>query len=276
VRVGSRPVPQFNRPEVGMKKPKLSRKMMAASALVLAGVVAVATVARESQGSDHVDTAEVELSPALDMTDVAVFPGSSADRIVLVMNVASPTNLLGRNVRGFDPNALYTFNIDNNGDARPDRVIQFLFDEMTDGTQRVNVLGPAAPNFAPGDSSGMRTRLVSSPVTSNQPFNQNFTTTNGMQVFAGPRGDPFYLDFEQFVQILPDRRPFTFLNNVDRDDRNPTAFCGDAAPFDTSCRPTDLFQRANGLSIVVEMPESVLGAGTGADARLGIWATISR
>lgn len=259
-----------------MKKLRLSRKMMAASALALAGVVAVATVVRESQGSDHVDTAEVELSPTLDLNDVYVFPGSSADRIAIVMDVASPTNALGRDVRGFDPNALYQLNIDNNGDARPDRVIQFLFDQMSDGTQRVNVLGPAAPNFAPGDTSGMLMRLVASPVSTNNPFNASFTTANGMQVFAGPRNDPFYIDFEQFVQIIPDRRPFTFLNNVHQDAFMPTAFCGSAAPFETSCQPKDIFAGANTLSIVVEMPETMLGGGTGADAKLGFWATISR
>lgn len=259
-----------------MKKPRLSRKMMAASALVMAGVGAVAFAARESQGSDHVDTAEVELSPTLDLNDVYVFPGSTSDRIVLVMDVASPINALGRDVRGFDPNALYQFNIDTNGDARPDRVLQFIFDQMSDNTQRVNVLGPAAPNFAAGDTSGMLMRLVASPVSQNNPFNANFTTATGMQVFAGPRNDPFYIDFEQFVQIVPDRRPFTFLNNVHLDNKNPTAFCGSAAPFDTTCQPKDIFAGANTLSIVVEMPESMLGVGAGADAKLGVWATISR
>lgn len=259
-----------------MRMPRLSGKTMAASALVLAGVGAAAVLARESHGSDHVDTAEVELSPTLDLNDVYIFPGSTDQRIVMVMDVASPINALGRNVRGFDPNALYQFNIDNNGDARPDLVLQFLFDQMTDSTQRVNVLGPAAPNFAPGDTTGMRMRLVANPVSTSNPFNQNFTTANGMQVFAGPRNDPFYIDFEQFVQILPDRRPFTFLNNVHRDAFMPTAFCGSAPPFDTRCQPKDIFAGANTLSIVVEMPESMLGVGAGADAKLGVWATISR
>lgn len=245
-------------------------------ALALAtGVVGTAVAVRQSVGSDHVDTAEVELSPQLDLNDVYVFPGSSDGRIVLVMDVASPINALGRNVRGLDPNALYAFNIDNNGDARADLVLQFLFDEMTDGTQRVNVLGPAAPRLAAGDTTGMLTRPVAGPVSANNPFNANFTA-NGMQVFVGPRNDPFYLDFEQFVQILPDRRPATFLTNVAFDEFMPTAFCGNAAPFVTTCQPKDFFQGANTISIVVEMPESMLNPGTGNDARLGIWATIGR
>lgn len=259
-----------------MKQPRLSRKMLAASAVVLAGAGALAMVAGESRASDHVDTAEVELSPTLDLNDLYIFPGSTDGRIVLVMDVASPTNALGRNVQGFDPNALYQFNIDNNGDARPDLVLQFIFDQMSNNTQRVNVLGPAAPNFAPGDTTGMLMRLVASPVSADNPFNQTFTTANGMQVFTGPRNDPFYIDFEQFVQIIPDRRPFTFLNNVHRDDFMPTAFCGSAPPFETRCQPKDIFAGANTLSIVVEMPESMLGVGAGAGAALGVWTTISR
>ncbi|HEV2145933.1 MAG TPA: DUF4331 family protein [Longimicrobiaceae bacterium] len=259
-----------------MKMPKLSRSSRAVPLLVAVGLAGTAIYVGESRGSDHVDTAEVELSPTLDLNDVYVFPGSSDGRIVLVMDVASPINALGRNVRGFDPNALYQFKIDNNGDAREDLVLQFLFDEMTNGTQRVNVLGPAAPNNAPGDTTGMLNRLIASPVSAGNPFNQNFTTANGMQVFAGPRNDPFYLDFEQFVQILPDRRPATFLTGVATDAKMPTAFCGAAPPFDVSCQPKDFFAGANTLSIVVEMPESMLNPGTGANAKLGIWATIGR
>lgn len=255
-----------------MKTPKIMRRTAALAgltAIAMAGVTASVLI-----GSDHVDTVEVELSPRLDMNDVYAFPGSSADRIVLVMNVASPTNALGRNVTGLDPNALYMFKIDNNGDAREDLVIQILFDEMTDGTNRVNVLGPAAPVFAAGDTSGMRMRMVSTPVSAGNPFGAAFTTANGMQAFVGHRKDPFYLDFEQFVRIIPDRRPATFLTDVVN--RPASAFCGAAAPFDTSCQPTNIFAGANTISIVLEMPESMLGVGSGADAKLGIWGTISR
>lgn len=247
------------------------------AAAVLLAAASVATVAgvRQAIGSDHVDTAEVELSPTLDLNDVYVFPGSTDGRIVLIMDVASPTNALGRNVPRFDPNALYQFKIDTNGDAREDRVIQILFDDMTNGTQRVNVLGPAAPVNAAGDTTGMLNRLVAGPVLQGN-FGGSFGTATAMQVFTGQRDDPFYVDFEQLVQILPDRRPATFLNNVHRDNRNPTAFCGAAAPFDTSCTPKDIFQGANTLSIVIELPESSLGVGTAAGASMGVWATIGR
>lgn len=257
-----------------MRTPKLTKKIAAATVLAIgagAGLTATSLI-----GSDHVDTAEVELSPQLDLNDVYAFPGSSDDRIVLVMDVASPTNALGRNVAGLDPNALYMFKIDNDGDAVEDVVLQIIVDQMTDGSQQVFVLGPAAPAFAEGDASGMRTRLVTSPVSSGHAFGQQFTTTNGINGFVGHRADPFYLDFEQFVQIVPDRRPATFLTGVATDDRTPSAFCGDTMPFDTSCEPTNIFAGANTISIVLEMPESMLGGGTGADGAVGIWGTISR
>lgn len=253
---------------------KTRGRLGAAAVLTAAALAGVALMAREGTSSDHVDTAEVEISPQLDLNDVYVFPGSTDGRIVLVMDVASPINALGRNVTRFDPNALYQFKIDNNGDATEDLVLQFLFDEMSDGSARVNVLGPAAPE---GPSLGQRNRLLGGPLSGNNPFNATFTTANGMTVFTGPRNDPFYVDFEQLVQILPDRRPATFLTEVAFDNKNPTAFCGTAAPFDTTCTPKDIFAGANTLSIVVEMPESLLGVAAGnAAAQLGIWATIGR
>jgi hypothetical protein len=254
---------------------KTRGRLGAAAVLTAAALAGVALMAREGTSSDHVDTAEVELSPQLDLNDVYVFPGSTDGRIVLVMDVASPINALGRSITRFDPNALYQFKIDNNGDAREDLVLQFLFDEMTDGTSRVNVLGPAAPNNV--DAQGMRNRPVTGPVSANNAYNATFTTANGMQVFTGPRNDPFYIDLEQFLQILPDRRPATFLTEVAFDAKMPRAFCGPAAPFDTTCQPKDLLLGANTLSIVVEMPESMLGVAAGnAAAQLGIWATIGR
>ena len=39
-----------------------------------------------ARASDHQDNPLVELNPAMDMTDVYAFPGSSPDRIVLVLN----------------------------------------------------------------------------------------------------------------------------------------------------------------------------------------------
>src|SRR4029079_11566268 len=70
--------------------------------------------------SDHQDTPETELNPRMDINDVYAFPGSSADRIALVMTTSSP--IVGTNIASFDPNLLYQIKIDNGGDANEDLV----------------------------------------------------------------------------------------------------------------------------------------------------------
>lgn len=261
-----------------MRRKRVSRQSVVVAMLMATG--ALALFARESMSSDHVDTAEVELSPALDLNDVYVFPGSTADRIVLVMDVASPIERMAE--PKFDGNAVYQFNIDNSGDAVEDLVIQVLFDDMTDGTQRVSVLGPEAPV-----QTGMQVRLVSGPLVEGDVGES--ITSGTMQVFTGPRLDPFYIDFEQFVRILPDRRPYTFLNDTASLGR-ATAFrpapsecgggnevTGDPGPFDPNhgCAQ-NLFAGLHTLSVVIELPESALGVPAGADGQIGVWTTIAR
>lgn len=237
-------------------------RLLAGLATVL---VATAVLVDRSYGSDHVDTAEVELSPQLDINDVYVFPGSTDGRIVLALDVASPIARLGSNPR-FDPHGLYQFKIDIDDNGVEDRVIQVLFDDMTNSTQRVNVLGPAAPR-----DTGMVNRLIAGPVLQGT-IGQTFGSATAMQVFAGPRKDPFYLDFEQFVKILNDRRPATFLTNPG----SASAFRGTSSPPFTGETPVNFFNGANTLSIVIELPESALGVASGANAKIGVWATIGR
>ena len=60
-----------------------SRVWIAVLAVV---VTATGLLVKRSLASDHQDTADVELNPAMDMTDVYAFPARAADRIALVLN----------------------------------------------------------------------------------------------------------------------------------------------------------------------------------------------
>src|ERR1051325_11852180 len=91
---------------------------------VFAVCLAAAGIIRLARGSDHQDTPDVELNPESDMTDVYVFPGSSPDRIVLVLNSWSFITPAQTASTYFDPNLLYQFKIDNNTDGVADKVIQ--------------------------------------------------------------------------------------------------------------------------------------------------------
>src|SRR5262249_51517501 len=60
-----------------------SRRAFASAIAVVAIASAGIGIAR---ASDHQDNPLVELNPASDMTDVYAFPGTTPDRVVLVMN----------------------------------------------------------------------------------------------------------------------------------------------------------------------------------------------
>jgi hypothetical protein len=228
-------------------------------ALAVAGVLSAAAAAATSFASDHQDTPEVELSPRMDINDVYAFPGSSADRIALVLTTSSPISPAQVPGAVFDPDLLYQLKVDNDGDAIEDLVFQVTFDG-TGGDQRVNLRGPVAPN-----ETGMRNSLVTSGPLVSGPINTTLGSASGTQVFAGLRDDPFFLDLEQFFRIVPDRKPVTGeLSNLPD---TPTA-SGFRNPG------IDYLRTFNALAIVIELPASALTAG--GTPRLGIWGTIGR
>jgi hypothetical protein len=231
---------------------------------VLAGAAGAAGLAI---GSDHQDTAEVELNPKMDMTDVYAFPGSTAGRIVLVMNSrAFLTPGATAADASFDPDLLYQFKIDNSStlDGREDQVIQVTF-TGSGGDQQVEVRGPVAP---PVQGATANEVADASPAVSG-PINTNLGSSDALQVFAGPRDDPFFLDLEAFFCILPDRKPEGgALSQPCALTPNP------AAPFYFRNPGVNYVEGFNLLSIVVELPSSLIE--NGAPGKLGIWGTISR
>lgn len=229
---------------------------------VLAALSAAAAVAvTAARGSDHQDTPEVELSPRMDVNDVYAFEGSSPDRIALVVTTSSPLTPAQTPGASFDPDLLYQIKVDNDGDAIEDLVLQITFEGNGAG-QRVLVRGPVLP-----DMTGSRTALVDVTPAVSGTVNTVLGSATGMQMFAGPRDDPFFLDLEQFFRIIPDRKPVSGPLSMLPDSATASAFrpAGSAV---------DYLAGINALAIVIELPESQLTAG--GSSRLGIWATISR
>jgi hypothetical protein len=239
-------------------------------AAVLAAVITASGIlVKRTLASDHQDTADVELNPSMDMTDVYAFPGSSPDRIALVLNswaLLTPAEARP-GVTSFDDNLLYQFKIDNTGDANEDLVIQMTF-HGTGADQTVDVRGPMAPPVA----GAMRNTVADVAPTLSGKVATVLGSANGLQVFAGPRQDPFYIDLEQFFRIIPDRKPVT----------GPLSMLPDTATagsFRAAGSAVDILggsggQPFNVLSIVIELPKSQL-RGTASD-KIGIWGTISR
>jgi hypothetical protein len=208
--------------------------------------------------SDHQDTPEVELNPRMDINDVYAFPGSTADRIALIMTTSSPN--AGQDA-SFDPNLLYQLKIDNAGDANEDLVFQITFNTGQGSAQRVRVVGPVSPTRI-----GTTSALVNSSSVVEGPVGTNLGSDTGVQVFAGLRADPFFIDLEQFFSILPDRRPST------------GALSGPPTQTATSFRNpgVDILRPFNALAIVIELPKNLLVTSSATDAKFGLWATISR
>jgi Domain of unknown function (DUF4331) len=242
--------------------PTPRRQALAAGLLVIAGAAGAVGLAI---GSDHQDTPEVELNPRMDMTDVYAFPGSAPGRIVLVMNSrAFLTPGATAADASFDPDLLYQFKVDNDGDAREDRVVQVTF-TGSGAEQQVEVRGPVAP---PVQGAMMNEVADVSPAVSGA-TNTPLGSSADLQVFAGPRDDPFFLDLEAAFCILPDRKP------VGGPLAEPCALTPTpSAPFYFRNPGVNYIQGFNVLSIVVELPSSTLE--NGAPGKLGIWGTISR
>ena len=77
-------------------------------------------------------------------------------------------------------------------------------------------------------------------------------TNSGITVFAGPRDDPFFMDFFRFVDIVNGAGASLGLNVPDPE--NGTAY---ATKFRNN--GIDTFAGTNVLSIVVEVPKDMLG-----------------
>ena len=196
--------------------------------------------------SDHQDSPNVELNPLQDMTDVYAFPSPTPGRIVLVMNSRAFLTPAASAAASFDRNQLYQFKIDNTGAA-----------------QTVSVRGPVPP---PVQGAMGNTVSTAAPVVTGA-LNSSLGSASGIQVFAGARDDPFYIDLEQFFRIIPDRKPAT--GSLGALPNTPSA-----GSFRPAGQAVNYVVGFNVLSIVVELPVAELTAG--GTARLGIWGTISR
>lgn len=203
-----------------MKKTKF---LIATAILGIATFVVIA--------ADHIDAPAVQGGTS-DITDFYAFQGENTSNIAFVANIQG---LLGSGSdtqnAAFDENVMIEFNIDNTGDNVEDLVIQAV---TRDG--KMYVFGPTAPV-----QTGLNSTIVSN--TANQvvvditPYGQSaiVASSAGMMAFAGPRDDPFFMDFAQYGQIIG----------------------GNAASFNNP--GTDTFAGSNVLSIVVEVPKSMIG-----------------
>ena len=213
-----------------MKKNKILLSIFAIAALITGGIIYAA---------DHIDAPAVT-NQASDITDLYVFQGQTTSNLVFVANtqgLLSPANTAAKK---FDANTIIEFNIDNNADNVEDLVIQCKYDAASNSMQ---VYGPIKPS-----ETGLRSKLegsvtASATVTAYGSAAVVGTGSTGIKVFAGPRDDPFFFDFTQYGKIIGGMA--TSFNNPG----------------------TDTFAGTNVMSVVVEVPKTLLNS-TG---KINVW-----
>ena len=212
--------------------------------IVLMVACAVLTVSGILYAADHMDAPAVKGQPT-DITDLYVFQGKNTDNLVFVGNSQGLLAPSATGAAAFNPNTLIQFKIDNDGDNVEDLVIQAIYN---DG--KVKFFGLTHPAF-----TGLRTKIEEghflgsvdvTPYGASTPIVA--TGENGIKFFAGPRDDPFFFDLDQFHKIVGGMA--TSFNNPGH----------------------DTFAGTNVLSIVVEVPKSLLHAQNG---KINVWMTTS-
>ena len=212
-------------------KKKLLLATLIAAAFVTGGIIYAA---------DHIDSPNVTNTPQ-DITDLYVFRGANTNNLVFVANTQGLLSPGSTAAAKFDENTLIEFNIDVNNDNIEDLVIQCKYDAASG---KMQVYGPIAPS-ATGTRSKIEGNLSvdvaitpygSAPITS--------TGSTGIQAFAGSRDDPFFFDLTQYKAIL----------------------AGTATGFNNPGH--DTFGGLNVMSVVVEVPKSLIVGSTG---KINVW-----
>jgi hypothetical protein len=241
------------------------RRRRLVPALVAGGLIAGLATGGRLLASDHQDTPEVELSPRFDVNDVYAFPAATPGRMVLVLGTSSPLTPARTPsfTFGTKDQELYQLKVDNTGDAVEDLVFQFTFTGAA-GHQRVTLHGPMKPN-----ETGPANTVIGGKKTISGPVNEVLGSADGIQVFAGPRDDPFFIDLEQFFRIIPDRKPVS--GPLSLLPSTPTA-----GSFRTADQARDYVRGFNDMAIVVELPTSMLAADPQHPGKFGVWGTTSR
>ena len=212
-------------------------------ALIL--ICAVIIVGGIVYAADHMDAPAVK-GTVSDITDLYVFAGADTNDLVFVGNTQGLLTPASTSSAKFDASTMVEFKIDNNNDNVEDLVIQAV-----DSSNYIVFYGPVKPSLT-GTRSKLETtaRIGSVAVTSYGASSPTITnTSNGIKLFAGPRDDPFFFDLNQFHAIL----------------------AGTATSFNNP--GTDTFAGTNVMSIVIELPKSMLNAGSG---KISVWLTTSK
>ena len=160
-----------------------------APALSVAAAIAAFTAAPFALSSDHIDSPTLAQDHGSDLGDTYAFlDPTDSSKVVLTMTTNPfiiSSEAIGQAI--FDPNLRYRFEIENTGDARPDRFIDVRYSRGVGRTQsqRATITLPSGRSF---------TAPTTAASQSDTPARPQVTTRSGVSFFAGSVDDPFFLD----------------------------------------------------------------------------------
>ena len=220
--------------------PRLAITVLGLLAGAFALVLAVGPGPQAAKASSHREAPLIATDPTADNTDLYAFVSPDRpDTATIVANyIPFEEPAGGPNFFNFDPSALYTIHVDNNGDGRDDVAYEFRFStetrnpntflyntgpigSLTDPNWNVRqfysvtrvvghherVLGshlPSPPNNIGPRSTPNYGSLATAAVN---------TLGGGIKVFAGQRDDPFFVDLGSIFD-LGGLRPFNSLHLI--------------------------------------------------------------
>ena len=180
----------------------------------------------------------------LELTDLFAFRSSDDPGKTVVIMDSNPTvrapgelppNVITR--REFSPDAVYRLNVDTDGDAQADVAFTFTFSEVADGAQTGTLHYATGAQARDPEPAG---QVLTSAIPVSFDAMVRSVQAGGIRMAAGARSEPFFADIEGALH------GFQWTGHDDFADNDV-------------------------LSIVMEVPDDMLGAGP----QIGFWASIS-
>jgi hypothetical protein len=196
--------------------------------------------------SHHLDSPIARQDIRLDITDLYLFRGETGTAFVINVchSIFGPIP-----VPGYHPEGMYEFKIDSNGDAIEDVTYRFTFNERDkNGKQSYTVRRITGADAVDPAAAGT---VIAQGTTG-----ETVSTANGLRVWAGKAGDPFWIEPDVLHAVGHALQDGTIINR---------------SGWDPS-RAKNLFAGHTVYSIVLEVPDKELLAGAGDNRRIGVWA----
>ncbi len=169
-----------------------SKKIAAAAALLGTSALAVLVAPMvHTIASDHVDSPTVNQDHGSDLNDTWAFLDPNDNSKVVIAMSTQPfilsSEAIGQAI--FDNNIRYRFEIENTGDAKPDRFVDVTYSQGLGRLkpQTATIRLPNGQSFTAPVTIATQENTPPKPAVTNSP-------STGASFFAGAVDDPFFLD----------------------------------------------------------------------------------